>query len=428
MLNRSDIEVMSPAGSFESLMAAIQGGANAVYFGIGHLNMRAKSSANFTLNDLKEIVKICHENNVKSYLTVNTVLYDNDLPAVKELLKVAKVAGVSAIIASDQAALMSAFELGHEIHLSTQLNISNLESLKFYAHWADVVVLARELSLEQIHEIYQGIERDNITGPSGKKIKIELFVHGALCMAISGKCHLSLHQENISANRGACLQICRRSYTVQESETGKQLEVDNEYIMSPKDLCTINFLNKVIDAGVRVLKIEGRARAPEYVKTVTQCYNEAVNAICTDTYSEEKVEDWMTRLSSVFNRGFWDGYYLGRKLGEWSHVYGSVATERKIYCGKITNYFSNLGVAEILIEAHELLLNDKFLIIGPTTGVLEGEVTELRVDEKPAEHCPKGTRCSIPMSTMVRRSDKLYRVISEEELHKMQKNRNSRNF
>jgi putative protease len=428
MLNRSEIEVMSPAGSFESLMAAIQGGANAVYFGIGHLNMRAKSSANFTLNDLKEIVKICHENNVKSYLTVNTVLYDNDLPAVKELLKVAKAAGVSAIIASDQAALMSAFELGHEIHLSTQLNISNLESLKFYAHWADVVVLARELSLEQIHEIYQGIERDNITGPSGKKIKIELFVHGALCMAISGKCYLSLHQENISANRGACLQICRRSYTVQESETGKQLEVDNEYIMSPKDLCTINFLNKVIDAGVRVLKIEGRARAPEYVKTVTQCYDEAVHAICSDTYSEERVENWMTRLSAVFNRGFWDGYYLGRKLGEWSHVYGSVATERKIYCGKITNYFSNLGVAEVLIEAHELFLNDKFMIIGPTTGVLEGEVTELRVDEKPAEHCPKGTRCSIPMQTMVRRSDKLYRVISEEELHKMQKNRNNRNF
>jgi putative protease len=428
MLNRSDIEVMSPAGSFESLMAAIQGGANAVYFGIGHLNMRAKSSVNFTLNDLMEIVKICDDNKVKSYLTVNTVLYDNDLPAVKELLKVAKVAGVSAIITSDQAALMSAFELGHEIHLSTQLNISNLESLKFYAHWADVVVLARELSLEQIHEIYQGIERENITGPSGRRIKIELFVHGALCMAISGKCYLSLHQENISANRGACLQICRRSYTVQESETGKRLEVENEYIMSPKDLCTINFLNKLIDAGVRVLKIEGRARAPEYVKTVTQCYNEAVNAICTNTYTEDKFDGWMTRLSSVFNRGFWDGYYLGRKLGEWSHVYGSVATERKIYCGKITNYFSKLGVAEVLIEAHELFLNDKFLIIGPTSGVLEGTVTELRVDEKPAERCPKGTRCSIPMPTIVRRSDKLYRVISVEELHKMQKNRNNRNF
>ena len=428
MLNRSDIEVMSPAGSFESLMAAIQGGANAVYFGVGKLNMRAKSSANFTIADLKEIVKICKENNIKSYLTVNTVLYDNDLPDVKSLLLEAKEAGVSAIIASDQAALMHAFQLGHEIHLSTQLNISNLESLRFYSQWADVVVLARELSLEQIHEIYQGIESENIVGPSGKKIKIELFVHGALCMAISGKCYLSLHQENISANRGACLQICRRSYTVQESETGKQLEIDNEYIMSPKDLCTINFLNKVIDAGVRVLKIEGRARAPEYVKTVTQCYNEAVNAICDNTYSEDKIEGWMTRLSSVFNRGFWDGYYLGRKLGEWSHVYGSVATERKIYCGKITNYFSNLGVAEVLIEAHELYLNDNILIIGPTSGVFEASVSELRVDEKPAEFCPKGTRCSIPVTTMVRRSDKVYRVISEEELVKMQKNRNNRNF
>lgn len=419
---------MSPAGNFESLMAAIQGGANAVYFGVGHLNMRAKSSVNFTVADLKEIVRICNENGVRSYLTVNTVLYDNDLPAVKTLLQEAKSAGVSAIIASDQAALMYAFELGHEIHLSTQLNISNLQSLKFYAQWADVVVLARELTLEQIHEIYEGIEKDNITGPSGKKIKIELFAHGALCMAVSGKCYLSLHQENISANRGACLQICRRSYTVQETETGKQLEIDNEYIMSPKDLCTINFLNKLIDAGVRVLKIEGRARAPEYVKTTTQCYSEAVEALCDGTYSAEKIEGWMVRLSSVFNRGFWDGYYLGRKLGEWSHVYGSVATERKIYCGKITNYFSNLGVAEVSIEAHELFLNDKFLIIGSTTGVIEGTVDEIRVDEKPADLCPKGIKCSIPIKTPVRRSDKLYRIISEEELHKLEKISNKRTF
>ncbi len=421
MLKRSDIEVMSPAGNFESLMAAIQGGANAVYFGVGHLNMRAKSSVNFTAADLKEIVRICNENNLRTYLTVNTVLYDKDLLAVKALLQEAKAAGVSAIIASDQAALSYAFELGLEIHLSTQLNISNLESLKFYSHWADVVVLARELSLEQVYEIYQGIERDNIVGPSGKKIKIELFAHGALCMAISGKCYLSLHQENISANRGACLQICRRSYTVQETETGKQLEVDNEYIMSPKDLCTINFLNKIIDAGVRVLKLEGRARAPEYVKAVTQCYSEAVSAICDETYTSEKIEGWMTRLSSVFNRGFWDGYYLGRKLGEWSHVYGSLATERKIYCGKITNYFSNLGVAEVAIEAHELFLNDKILIIGPTSGVLKETVSEIRVDEKPAQLCSKGIRCSIPVSTPVRRSDKLYRVISDEELYKLQK-------
>jgi len=428
MLKRSDIEVMSPAGNFESLMAAIQGGTNAVYFGVGHLNMRANSNVNFTVSDLKEIVKICKENEVRSYLTVNTVLYDNDLPAVKELLKEARVAGVSAIIASDQAALMSAFELGHEIHLSTQLNISNLESLKFYSHWADVVVLARELTLEQVYEIYQGIERENITGPSGSRIKIEMFVHGALCMAISGKCYLSLHQENISANRGACLQICRRSYTVQETETGNELEIDNEYIMSPKDLCTINFLNKLIDAGVRVLKIEGRARSAEYVKTTTQCYNEAVASLLDNTYSPEKIDGWMSRLSTVFNRGFWDGYYLGRKLGEWSHVYGSLATERKIYCGKITNYFSNLGVAEVAIEAHELHVNDKILIIGPTSGVLEETVTELRVNEKTTSFCPKGTRCSIPVSTGVRRSDKLYRMISEEELSKMQKNRNNRNF
>jgi len=428
MLKRSDIEVMSPAGNFESLMAAIQGGTNAVYFGVGHLNMRAKSSVNFAVSDLKEIVRICNDSGVRSYLTVNTVLYDNDLPAVKELLKEARIAGVSAIIASDQAALMCASELGHEIHLSTQLNISNLESLKFYSNWADVVVLARELSLEQIHEIYQGIERENITGPSGKKIKIELFVHGALCMAISGKCYLSLHQENISANRGACLQICRRSYTVQESETGNQLEVDNEYIMSPKDLCTINFLNKLIDAGVRVLKIEGRARAPEYVKTVTQCYNEAINAICNNSYTPEKIDDWTNRLATVFNRGFWDGYYLGRKLGEWSHVYGSLATERKIYCGKITNYFSNLGVAEVSIEAHELYLNDKILIIGPTSGVIEETVSEIRVDEKPAQFCPKGIKCSIPVNTAVRRADKLYRVISEEELKKLEKISNKKNF
>jgi len=419
---------MSPAGNFESLIAAIQGGANAVYFGVGRLNMRANSTINFTVNDLKEIVRICNENNVRTYLTVNTILYDNDLADLRTLLKEAKVAGVSAIIASDQAALIYASELGHEIHLSTQLNIGNLEALKFYARWADVVVLARELSLEQIHEIYKGIERDNVIGPSGNKIKIELFAHGALCMAISGKCYLSLHQENISANRGACLQICRRSYTVQETETGNQLEIDNEYIMSPKDLCTINFLNKLIDAGVRVLKIEGRARSAEYVKTTAQCYSEAVQSIINENYTEEKIADWTKRLSTVFNRGFWDGYYLGRKLGEWSHVYGSLATERKIYCGKVTNYFSNISVAEISVEAHELYLNDKILIIGPTTGVIESTITEIRVDEKPAGFCPKGIRCSIPMFTPVRRSDKLYRVISTEELHRIQKNSGNRNF
>ncbi|MHC1703366.1 MAG: peptidase U32 family protein [Tenuifilaceae bacterium] len=428
MLKRSEIEVMSPAGNFESLIAAIQGGANSVYFGVGHLNMRAKSSVNFSVSDLKEIVRICKENGINSYLTVNTVLYDNDLSAVKELLLEAKSAGVSAIIASDQAALMYAFELGHEIHLSTQLNISNLQSLKFYSQWADVVVLARELSLDQIAQIYIGIQNEKIVGPSGNPIKIELFVHGALCMAISGKCYLSLHQENISANRGACLQICRRSYTVQETETGKELEIDNEYIMSPKDLCTINFLNKIIDSGVKVLKIEGRARAPEYVKTVTQCYREAVDSIIDNTYNQEKIDGWMNRLSSVFNRGFWDGYYLGRKLGEWSHVYGSVATERKVYCGKITNYFSNLGVAEVLVEAHDLFVNDKILIIGSTTGVHEDIISEIRVDDKIIETCKKGIKCSIPVSSTVRRSDKLYRIISAEELYSKHKNSSNRNI
>ena len=412
---------MAPAGNFDSLMAAIQGGANSVYFGVGHLNMRAKSSINFTVSDLQEIVRICKENNVKSYLTVNTVIYDNDLSAVKVLLMAAKDAGVNAIIASDQAVLMQAFELSHEIHLSTQLNISNLESLKFYSHWADVVVLARELSLDQVAKIYIGIQKEQIKGPSGNLIKIELFAHGALCMAVSGKCYLSLHQENISANRGACLQICRRSYTVEEIETGKKLEIDNEYIMSPKDLSTINFLNKIIDSGVRVLKIEGRARAPEYVKTVTQCYCEAVDSIIDNSYNQEKIDAWMKRLSTVFNRGFWDGYYLGRTLGEWSHVYGSLATERKIYCGKITNYFSNIAVAEVLIEAHELFLNDKFIIIGPTTGVVEGTINEIRVDDKQVEFCGKGVKCSIPMKSVVRRSDKLYRVISIEDFHKSNK-------
>jgi len=427
MIKRSDIEVMSPAGNFDSLMAAIQGGANSVYFGVGHLNMRAKSSANFSVSDLKDIVRICEENGIKSYLTVNTVIYDNDLGSVKTLLLEAKNAGVTAIIASDQAVLMYAFELGHEIHLSTQLNISNLMSIKFYSQWADVVVLARELTLDQISEIYRGIRSENIVGPSGNLIKIELFAHGALCMAISGKCYLSLHQENISANRGACLQICRRSYTVQEKETGRQLEIDNEYIMSPKDLCTINFLNKIVDSGVRVLKIEGRARAPEYVKTVTQCYSEAVASIIDDSYDEVNIEGWMNRLSSVFNRGFWDGYYLGRKLGEWSHVYGSVATERKVYCGKVTNYFSNLGVAEVLVEAHDLFLHDKILIIGPTTGVHEDVVSEIRVDDKSIEVGQKGTKCSIHVASAVRRSDKLYRVITAEELYKKQKNISNRN-
>jgi len=411
MLKREDIEVMAPAGNFESLMAAIQGGANSVYFGIGNLNMRAKSSINFNVDDLPEIVRICNEHGVKTYLTVNTVIYDNDIPDMHEIIDTAASAGVSALIVSDQAAMLYARQKGMEVHISTQLNISNTESLKFYSQWADVVVLARELKLEQVKTIYNNIHNQNIIGPNGKPIKIELFAHGALCMAISGKCYLSLHEANSSANRGACLQICRRSYTVTDNETGAHLEIDNEYIMSPKDLCTINFIDKILDAGVRVLKIEGRARGPEYVKTVTQCYNEAVTAVCEGTYNKEKIDGWIKRLSTVFNRGFWDGYYLGRRLGEWSKSYGNIATERKQYVGKITNYFSKLGVAEIAVEASELYLNDKILIIGPTTGVIEYEVKELRVDEKPAEFSPKGIRCSIPVPEKVRRADKLYRIV-----------------
>ncbi len=410
-----DIEIMAPAGSFESLMAAIQGGANSVYFGVGHLNMRAKSTVNFTVNDLPEIVSICNSHNVKTYLTVNTVLYDQDMKPMQQTIDMAAKVGISAIIASDQAAIFYAREKGVEVHLSTQLNISNTQSLKFYSQWADVVVLARELSLSQVAEISKNIREQNILGPSGKPIRIELFAHGALCMAISGKCYMSLHQANSSANRGACLQICRRSYTLTDNETNDQLVVENEYIMSPKDLCTIGFLNKIIDSGVTVLKLEGRARSPEYVKTVTQCYREAVASIADGTYGKEKIDEWVNQLSKVFNRGFWDGYYLGQRLGEWSHQYGSVATEKKVYVGKITNYFSNLGVAEIKVEASELYKNDKLLIIGPTTGVIELTAQDVWVDNKSSEKCEKGVKCSLATPDLVRRNDRLYRVVSNQD-------------
>ncbi len=412
MINRTaDIEIMSPAGNFESLMAAIQGGANSVYFGVGHLNMRAKSTVNFTIDDLPEIVRLCKQHNVRTYLTVNTVLYDHDIEPMKKTIDAAKSAGISAIIASDQAAISYAREKGLEVHLSTQLNISNTQSLKFYSQWADVVVLARELSLSQVSEISKNIREQNIVGPSGKLIRIELFAHGALCMAISGKCYMSLHQANSSANRGACLQVCRRSYTLTDTDTGDQLEIENEYIMSPKDLCTIGFLNKILDAGVTVLKLEGRARSPEYVKTVTNCYKEAVEAIAEGTYNQTKIDDWMVRLSKVFNRGFWNGYYLGQKLGEWSHEYGSVATERKVYVGKITNFFSNLGVAEVKVEASQLYKNDKLLIIGPTTGVVELSAVDIRIEDKSVDICEKGVKCSFLTPSLVRRNDKLYRIV-----------------
>jgi putative protease len=415
-ITRKDIEIMAPVGSYESLMAAIQGGANSIYFGIEKMNMRAHSSNNFTFEDLRNIVDICERNNLKSYLTVNTVIYNNELCLMREIIDAAKQNKITAIIASDLSVINYAREVGVEVHISTQLNVSNVESLKFFSQFADVVVLARELSLDQVSEIHQRILEENITGPKGELVKIEMFVHGALCMAISGKCYLSLHEKNYSANRGACLQTCRKAYTVTEKESGNQLEIDNEYIMSPKDLCTINFLNKVLDAGVTVLKIEGRARPAEYVKTVSECYNEAVNAYIDESFNEEKINSWMERLSSVFNRGFWDGYYLGRKLGEWSHKYGSRATKRKIYIGKTTNYFTKLHVAEFLIESYNLNVGDEILITGPTTGVVQTIVKEIRVDLKDTEKAEKGTLCSVPIDTLIRRSDKLYKIVDSDKV------------
>jgi putative protease len=411
MLKRNDIEIMAPAGSYESLMAAVQGGADSVYFGIEQLNMRARSSANFTEKDLPEIVHIARSNGLKTYLTINTIIYNEELDQMRNIVDLAKKHDVNAVIVSDQAVLNYAVERKVEVHLSTQLNISNLESLKFYASFADVVVLARELTLDQIKEIYNGIHEQDIRGPSGELLRIELFVHGAMCMAISGKCYLSLHEHNHSANRGDCFQVCRSTYKVTDNERNIELNVENEHIMSPKDLSTIHFLNKVLDAGVRVLKIEGRARSPEYVKTVVSCYHEAVEAYISGEYNVEKIEEWKRRLSRVFNRGFWDGYYLGQRLGEWTEAYGSAATTRKRYLGKCTNYFDRIGVGEFTIETGELNLGDEILITGPTTGVMETIVKELRVDEKQVEQATKGDRCSLPLDGLVRRSDKIYKIV-----------------
>jgi U32 family peptidase len=402
---------MAPVGSYESLMAAIQGGADAVYFGVMKLNMRARSSNNFTLRDLRKIVHTCRKQGLKSYLTVNTVLYDHELPLMRKVVLSAKKNGVDAIIASDMAVVQFARSVDMEVHMSTQVNISNFESVKFYASFSDVMVLARELNMQQVKKISNAVRKYNITGPEGNLVRLEMFCHGALCMAISGKCYLSLHEMNISANRGECMQICRRSYMVTDKETGDELEVDSEYIMSPKDLCTIGFLDKVFDAGVTVLKIEGRARSPEYVKTVTQCYREAIDAIVSGDYSQEKIAMWTIRLSSVFNRGFWDGYYLGQRLGEWSGKYGSKATTRKIYVGKGSNYFSKLKVAEFLLESKSLSVGDKILITGPTTGVIESDVKEIRVNLENVQKVKKGDRFSIPVDQAIRRSDKLYKVV-----------------
>ena len=401
---------MAPVGSYESLMAAIQGGADSVYFGIEGLNMRSRSSNNFTIDDLRKIASICEEHGLKSYLTVNTVIYGEDLPLMCRIIDAAKEAGVSAIIAADVAAMSYANEIGQEVHLSTQLNISNAEALKFYARFADVVVLARELNLTQVHEIYRQIIEQHITGPKGELIRIEMFAHGALCMAVSGKCYLSLHEMNASANRGACMQICRRAYTVRDMDSDIELDIENQYIMSPKDLKTIHFMNKMMDAGVRVFKIEGRARGPEYVRIVTECYKEAVRAYCRGEFTEEKIADWDERLAKVFNRGFWNGYYLGQRLGEWSSKYGSGATRRKVYVARGIKYFDKIGVAEFEMECGSLRVGDEILITGPTTGAVMQKVEEIRVDLKPVEETRKGERFSIRVGEKVRASDRLYKM------------------
>ena len=413
-MKRSDFEIMAPAGCWESLSAAINAGADSVYFGIEKLNMRSRSSNNFTTEDLHKIVALCKSHNVKTYLTINTIIYGEDLPLMREIVDNAKEAGVSAIIASDVAVMQYAVSKGVKVHLSTQLNISNVEALKFYAQFAEVVVLARELNMTQVAEIYKQIVDQNITGRGGEQIRIEMFCHGALCMAVSGKCYLSLHELNASANRGACMQVCRRAYRVHDVDSDIELEVDKKYIMSPKDLKTIHFMNKMMDAGVRVFKIEGRARGPEYVKTVVSCYREAIEAYLNGSFSQEKIENWDTRLAKVFNRGFWDGYYLGQRLGEWSAAYGSKATHKKVYIGKCTNYFQKIGVAEFLIEAQGLDVNDEILVTGETTGAYEDVVEEVRVDLLPVNHVDKGVYCSIKTKEIVRRNDKLYKIVPVE--------------
>ncbi len=412
MKKREDYELLAPAGSYESLTAAGQGGADAIYFGIEQLNMRARSSANFTAEDLPQIVARSREMGMKAYITVNTVVYNHELIQMRKIIDLAVKHGVDAIIASDQSVLQYCLSTGARVHLSTQLNISNIETLKFYSNFADVAVLARELNLEQVLEMSRAIELEGITGPSGKPVQLEMFVHGALCMAISGKCYLSLHEHNQSANRGNCYQVCRRGYTVSDKDREVELDIDNEYIMSPKDLKTIHFLNKVLDAGVSILKIEGRARSAEYVKTVVSCYNEAIHAYVDGSFTREKIEVWDKQLASVFNRGFWDGYYLGQRLGEWSEEYGSRATLKKVHTGKVTNYFSRIGVAEVLIETGKLQVGDTIVIIGPTTGVVEIEVKELRVNEINCQTASKGDRCSLPIEQAIRRSDKVYKLVS----------------
>lgn len=416
MKQEQKTEIMAPVGSYESLMAAIQAGAGSVYFGVEHLNMRARSAANFSLGDLKNIAGIASRHGVKSYLTLNTEVFDNETELMHQMLDTAKEAGITAVIAADISVILYARTIGMEVHISTQLNITNFEAVRFYAQFADVVVLARETNLGRVHEISDKIREHQVKGPSGNLVRLEMFVHGALCMAVSGKCYLSLHEMNASANRGACLQTCRRAYTVTDRETGAELELDNAYIMSPKDLKTIHFLNKILDAGVSVLKIEGRARAPEYVKATVECYREAEEAWRTHTFTDEKVAQWDARLASVFNRGFWNGYYLGQRLGEWSHNYGSQATRRKIYLGKATNYFPKIGVAEFKIESGSLQAGEEVLITGTTTGVVTTLASEIRVGNNPVKEAGKGDYFSLAVPVKIRRNDKIFRWVDAKTL------------
>lgn len=412
----SDFEIMAPVGSRESLAAAIQAGANSVYFGIGQLNMRSHSANHFTIDDLRDIASTCNSHGIKTYLTVNTIIYDGDIDTMHEIVNAAKEAHISAVIASDVAVMTYCNRIGVEVHLSTQLNISNIEALRFYAQFADVVVLARELNMDQVAAIYRQIEEQHICGPRGELIRIEMFCHGALCMAVSGKCYMSLHNANRSANRGECVQICRRSYTVTDNETGNQLEIDNKYIMSPKDLKTIRFIDRMMESGVRVFKIEGRARGPEYVYTVVSCYREAIGSVIDGTFTEERKDGWDERLATVFNRGFWDGYYQGQTLGEWNKHYGSAATEKKVLVGKVMKYFSKLSVAEVAVEATTFDRGDRLLITGPTTGVMYLDATEIRYDLHPVDTAQQGWRVSIPVSGKVRPNDKLFKLVTVNEI------------
>ncbi len=413
-IKRKDIELLAPVGSFETLTAAIQGNADAVYFGIGKLNMRSKSTINFTLKDLENIVNICKEKNIRTYVTLNTILFDENINEMQEIIEACKNLGINAIIASDIAVLTYASFKGISVHISTQQNISNIEAIKFFSKYTDAIVLARELSLTQIQDLCKEIIDQNITGPSGNTVKVEIFAHGALCMAISGKCYLSLHEYNHSANSGECYQVCRRAYVVTDKDTGSKLEIDNEFIMSPKDLCTINFLDKIIESGVRILKIEGRTRSAEYVKTVTQCYDEAIKSYISGNYTENIIKEWIIRLSSVYNRGFWGGYYLGKRIGEWNNIHGSKSTKKKVYIGKSLNYFSNIKVAEFIVESGIIINDDEILIIGPTTGVIETIIKEIRVNLVPVNSANKGERFSIYIENVIRRSDKLYKLVPND--------------